>query len=466
MTSTQTKSRPALYYLGMFMALAMLAAILLAAEPSYAAGTTFTVDSAVDGSDADQTDNVCDADVSSARVCTLRAAIEQANTNNNPEQVDRINFNIPGTGVRTISPNSELPEVIEQVTIDGYSQPGASPNTKAVGTNAKLLVQLAGTNAGEFTNGLTIDAPNSVVRGLVINRFGDGIVVKEGSNSSKIEGNFIGTDPSGTIDRGNEFQGVFLFFNSAATTVGGTSPASRNLISGNDGVGVKIFVSTNNVVLGNLIGTRRDGTGTLGNADQGVDMFGSSVNAVGDGSAAGANTIAFNGRDGIAVEDDTSIGNAISRNSIFSNGGLGIDLIGPGEDSSTNVSTPNDGDNPNTPQVDTDGDSGPNGLQNYPVLTSARNGSGKTTITGKISGRPNSGFDVQFYSNPGGNEGKKFIGEKFVRADASGNASFTFTPSSKVAAGQTLTATARSVNLDASFGDTSEFSAPRKVVAL
>ena len=52
---------------------------------------------------------------------------EEANASSG---VDTINFNIPGSGVHTIAPNSELPVITEGVIIDGYGQPGASPNTQ------------------------------------------------------------------------------------------------------------------------------------------------------------------------------------------------------------------------------------------------------------------------------------------------------------------------------------------------
>src|SRR6266436_9118043 len=81
---------------------------------------------------------------------SLRQAILDAN--NNPG-LDTIAFNIPGPGVRTISPTSALPTVTDPVIIDGYTQPGASPNTLASGDNAVLKIVLDGTNAGPGANG-------------------------------------------------------------------------------------------------------------------------------------------------------------------------------------------------------------------------------------------------------------------------------------------------------------------------
>jgi hypothetical protein len=84
---------------------------------------------------------------------------------------------------------------------------------------------------------------------------------------------------------------------------------------------------------------------------------------------------------------------------------------------------------------------------------------GKTTIKGTLNSKPNDLFVLEFYSNPSGNEGKKFIGQTSVKTDASGNVSFTFKPANAVSAGQSVTATATRPTSR----DTSEFSALRKV---
>jgi parallel beta-helix repeat protein len=229
----------------------------------------------------------------------------------------------------------------------------------------------------------------------------------------------------------------------------GTTAASRNVISGNGGAGLFIVVSSNNKVLGNRIGTTVSGTVALGNDAEGVFIADGSNNSVGDGTSGGSNTIAFNGGDGIAIFRSTSTGNAISRNSIFSNAGLGIDLIGGFEDAT--------GKTANDPG---DIDDGSNGLQNFPGLTSAKSSSTTTTISATLNSTPTKTFRVQFFSNPSGNEGKKFIGQKSVTTNGSGSVSFTFSPASKVAVGQTITATATDTS-----NNTSEFSAPRTVAS-
>src|SRR5215210_352697 len=130
--------------LGVLLA-ALVAAWLPAARPAHAS-TTFTVT------------NTDDSGAGS-----LRQAILDANATTGADVID---FDIPGTGVHTIAPNTELPSITEQVTIDGYSQPGAQPNTKAVGTDADLKIELSGANAASGA-GLYISLTNnSTVKGL------------------------------------------------------------------------------------------------------------------------------------------------------------------------------------------------------------------------------------------------------------------------------------------------------------
>lgn len=90
----------------------------------------------------------------------MRGAINASNTN---AGVDIIEFEIPGPDVKTITPTSALPAITQAVTINGHSQPGASANTRTVGTNAALKIELSGANAGGGVDGITITGPNSVI---------------------------------------------------------------------------------------------------------------------------------------------------------------------------------------------------------------------------------------------------------------------------------------------------------------
>ena len=161
-------------------------------------------------------------------------------------------------GLNTSSP---LPTITEELTIDGYTQPGASANTQAQSNDAVLQIELDGTWG--LGSGLVIAADNVTIRGLVINRFFNynGIDIQAGADNAQVEGNFIGTDATGATALGN-WRGVMI--NSENNIIGGTTPAARNLISGNILSGIKIegASATANLVQGNFIG---------------IDVFGSSA---------------------------------------------------------------------------------------------------------------------------------------------------------------------------------------------
>jgi hypothetical protein len=202
---------------------------------------------------------------------SLRQAILDANATAGP---DIIAFNIPGGGVQTIAPTSPLPTITDAVTIDGYSQPGASPNTLSVGSNAVLLIELSGASAGSGAVGLTITAAGSVIQGLVINRFSaHGIrITGAGATGNVIAGNYIGTNATGTAALPNIGSGVRIDTGAQANRIGTNGDgvaddAERNVISGNGTQGVRITGSgtNSNVVAGNYIGTNATGTAALPN---------------------------------------------------------------------------------------------------------------------------------------------------------------------------------------------------------
>ena len=168
-----------------------------------------------------------------------------------------------------------------------------------------------------------------------------------------------------------------------------------------------------------------------------VRAFGD-LNGVGSTFEAG-NTIAFNDGAGIEVTDQpSSTGNRLLINSIHDNGTLGIDLGG-------------DGVTGNDPG---DGDSGPNNLQNFPVLTAAST----TAIAGTLDSAAGSTYTIGFYASPscdtsGNGEGATFLGAVDGRVPGA----FSFNPAGAVSVDDVITATAMNENT----GDTSEFSACR-----
>jgi 6-phosphogluconolactonase (cycloisomerase 2 family) len=483
---------------------------------------------------------------------SLRQAILDANAN---PGVDSIRFSIPGSGIPTINPGSVLPTITGPVTIDGTTQ-------------AAGRVELNGTNVP--ATGLEITSGNSTVRGLVINRFsvdgirietnGDNIIegnyigtdaagaisqgnrrsglristssntiggtttaarnvisgnaetgvlfsvpgvsnnrvrgnfigtdvngsaalgnqsgvqIFNGSNTeiggtaagtrnvisgntlggvtiradgNLMQGNFIGTDVSGTADLGGLSQGVSINRSISASNnlIGGTAEAARNIISGNNTYGVEITGGTGNQVQGNFIGTQVDGISRLRNTSHGVFLTnGANNNFIGGIIASAGNIIALNGGDGVFIDSGT--GNSILRNAIFSNDGLGIDLSPDG--AAVNDSC--------------DSDTGANNLQNFPVLTLATSNSGITMIQGTLNSAANTTFRIEFFANTacdssGNGEGQTFIGSAMVTTNSGCNANINVTLPATVPSGQFITATATDPN-----NNTSEFSPCRQVV--
>ncbi len=378
---------------------------------------------------------------------TLRAAITAANAS---PGADAITFNIPGDGPHTITPNSQLPTITDPVTIDGYTQPGASANTLATGNDAALKVVLHGSGAG--FDGLVISSKDTTVKGLVINNFRIGVYIKgAGASGNKVEGNYIGTDATGTQDLGNTYEGVSI--QAPGTTVGGTEPGARNVISGNNRHGVYILGAgaNGNEVLGNYIGTDAKGTNDLGNTADGVDIETSDNTTVGGTESGAGNVISGNDRFGIVVLNDAS-GNSILNNSIFANSNLGIDLV---EIDSDGV-TPNDNDDP---------DSGPNNRQNFPIIESATSAGGAVTVKGKLDSTPHKSFVVEVFRNsaatgpdPSGyGEGETLVNRIHVPTGANGEATFSVTDANGDT-NATYTATATNEGTD----DTSEFGPARE----
>jgi len=237
---------------------------------------------------------------------------------------DTINFDIPSNGVQTISVGASagassiaLPALTKPMLINGYSQPLAVANTLANADNAHLLIELDGANAGADADGLRLGfgSGGSSIRGLVINRFsGNGIDVQTSNNA--IGGNFIGTNVLGDAAEANQGDGIRVE-TSFNNTIGGTSPAARNVISGNNSDGIHLlltalFVPAGNVIEGNFIGVNAAGTGPVafrpsdgtlaGNALFGVEISTGYENTVGGTIAGSRNVIGLN-LDGIELDD-------------------------------------------------------------------------------------------------------------------------------------------------------------------
>jgi hypothetical protein len=309
---------------------------------------------------------------------TLRDAIQAANAQ---PGLDQISFQIPGSGAHAIALASALPNISDSVVIDGTTQPGYA------GTP---IIELPGVLVGPNATGLTIQANGCTVKGLVIDRFSaDGIDIF--SDGNVLEGNWIGTNASGTGAAPNIRDGVFvrgannriggtatgagnvisgngsngvnfalgtglvvlgnrigtnasgtdelpntfgiLVASAANTTIGGTAPGAGNLISGNLSSGIAMADCMGTLVQGNLIGTNAAGTAALGNGDTGVLLFRGNNNTVG-GAVAGAGNLVSGNVEGIVINEETGDvlqGNRIGIDAAGSHSlpnGDGVDILG------------------------------------------------------------------------------------------------------------------------------------------
>jgi CSLREA domain-containing protein len=303
------------------------------AEPLVA--LTFTVNSTSDVGDKTPGDGIC---LTSGGVCSLRAAITEANLHAGP---DTILFNIPGSGVQTITIGSALPTITDTtggVTIDGYSQPGASVNTDPLIDNAVIKIQITSPNPN--TDGMFISSANNVIRGLSMYNLHRSIVFQTVSaKNNAVTGSFIGTNAAGTFVAPNWISGgngVIVTQAASYTTVGGSNPADRVVLSGNQANGFSTYneQSDHNIVQGDLIGLAPNGqpirscTGVCyGQLSHGVDInTGSSYNIIGGTGPGQRNVISNNRGEGIefshssTTDSNQAIGNYIGTD-VTGNGG-------------------------------------------------------------------------------------------------------------------------------------------------
>lgn len=270
---------------------------------------------------------------------SLREALNYANYHPGP---DTIRFRIPAAdpgcdtmGVCTIHPTDSFVLSDSGTVIDGYTQPGACPNSNPFGQSINAVLKVVVDGSSQQQRGFLIYSSDNVVRGLVISGFRDwGIgFLGERARCNRIEGNFIGTDATGTVARANGGAGVLIGTYASENTVGGIDPAARNLISGNT-QGVVIGPWGRNLVQGNYIGTDVTSVSPLGNSI-GVRIVNVSQNNLIGGAGSGAeNLIAFN-MTGILVDGQygEAYYNTFSRNRIHSNTVKGISLQSGGNQS-------------------------------------------------------------------------------------------------------------------------------------
>ncbi len=223
-----------------------------------------------------------------------------------------------------------------------------------IGTDGTLALGNAGDGINLFGDSNTIGGTGAGQRNIISGNSASGLVLN-GAASSIIQNNYIGVNVNGTASLGNSSEGISLINGSSLNTVGGTTPATRNIISGNGGSGIRLdgSTTTNNIILGNYIGTDISGSANLGNG-MGIRIINDSTsNIIGGTAANSGNTISWNNGDGInynSTGTNSLLGNYIGTNASSAsmpNTGDGIDInngtvsLGNSSESQSNVIGPN-----------------------------------------------------------------------------------------------------------------------------
>jgi hypothetical protein len=457
---------------------------------------------------------IADSGASSLRDCIAVANSSPGTT---------ISFNIPAPGNRSsggdtwwaILPASPLPAVTASPTvIDATTQTTNQGNTNSRGPE----IEIDGTSAGAAADGLVIGATagGSTIRGLSIGNFADnGILLLGGNNviagshvglsadgtavaanntnnalnqggmrvesanntiggntpadrnvisgnffagiqffgaaatGNQVYGNYIGVDATGTLDRGNAEDGINLEL-SGGNIIGGPAPGQRNILSGNGSDGIDLNGGDFNVVQGNYLGTDVTGTLVIGNGRDGID-----TQAVGGNGAIGTlfggtganegNLIHGNAIRGIHVKEPPTINNSILGNRIYGNGQLDIELE-------------SDGITANDPL---DADAGANDILNYPVIVAAPESGGTITTYCELD-VPAGDYRIEFFTNPSGAHGsgngggEVFAGATTITHGGTGVEHLVY--SFAGSAGDIITATTTEQLAGPTYNSTSEFS--------
>ncbi len=323
--------------------------------------------------------------------------------------------------------------------------------TRSLSNGTGVLLSYAGSN--------TIGGATVAARNVISGNSGDGIMVT-GSDSSGnvIQGNYVGVIAAGNATLGNHSEGIVVS-GAANTQIGGTAAGASNVIGGNSQEGIWLTNgATGTTIQGNFIGTDASGTLDLGNGDSGIGIGNtgnpSSNNLIGGTIAGAGNIIAFNGRIGIAIDQNASgasVGNSILGNAIYANTGLGIDL----DDAYATPASPGV-----TANDLGDADAGGNDRQNFPVINLAATNGSTITINGTLNSTANTSFRIEFFAStaadPSGyDQAERYLDYVDVTTDGSGNTTFSVPLTVTVAVDEAITATAT----DLSTNNTSEFSA-------
>lgn len=402
---------------------------------------------------------------------SLRAAIEAANSN---PGADTITFNIPGSGVKTITLSADLPQIGTPMLIDGLTQPGAS-----CGASRQLLIQIDGINtlsahglsifntvtvrglslgnfdlaAIAFLSGGTVGDPSrvecshiglsadqatarpngtgvlvsgapfvqigSTISGsgnVISGNIAQGVEIEDADNAA-VYGNFIGLKSDGSTVLANGLGGV-LVERSTNTLIGGLTTSARNVISGNGpsttnfSNGIALALGSGGTrIQGNIIGLDATGTQDRRNNGFGINIA-SDGNFIGNGTEAGANRIGSNRRGGVFVEP-IRVNNRISYNAISNNSYLRLIDLNP-----FGINDNDAGD------IDT----GANNGQNFPLIDSVQLIMSGTTarLNLTLNSAANMPYRVEVFAGDTCFGYPVILGSLTMTTNGAGNASATF----------------------------------------
>jgi hypothetical protein len=246
---------------------------------------------------------------------TLRWALATANADAGTQE---IHFAIPGAGVHTIDLAVPLPAITDSVIINGWTQPGFA---------GMPLIEIDGAATG---SGLSVTAGSASIRGLIINNSGGFGLRLAGAGNHVVRGCYIGTNATGSAARANLASGI-LIDNVADSSIGGTDPEDRNVISGNGFSGIEITgtAARNNYVQGNYIGTDRTGTSRISNRYNGIQLSLAPRNQIGGTAPGAGNLISGNGFSGVAnTGDGIAIGGPGADENVVEGNRIGTDASG------------------------------------------------------------------------------------------------------------------------------------------
>ena len=200
---------------------------------------------------------------------SLRQAIIDANANSG---ADTIEFSISGSVVHTITLASALPDIIDEVIIDGTTQAGYAGVPR---------IEVDASGAAGATAVLNLRASNSTIQGLSVYGSVDEGIEIDGStgygDNNTIIGNWVGVTADGTVV-GNAGDGILISVDAVGNQIGGTGANEGNVVSGsgNAGINVRLGSTTDNSIRGNSV---------YGNDGIGVDLGDDGVTANDAGDA-------------------------------------------------------------------------------------------------------------------------------------------------------------------------------------